>query len=459
MHIREEILIGLEFFGESSIEKSKNMLYEKFLIDFYNDNWIKENFIFDNLSGMDIFEEIHKMTTGILVNYQIPLKECIWSDISNVTARNICTALNQYVFENIKFNLCMLTERSKFNGKMVILSEALSKYSNIDIVLKNKKDEIGDFLESSFSHQKNNVLRTYKNNLKKIPKELMEFFEESGVIPKGNKTKGNKFMMYELCSDVFMHILYNWNLCMYNTSNYENLIKFTEIFIKNDIGITELILLEKMCRCFFRINSYNIINIDFSNFEMTYKKEIYNEINELVPLLPNTINSYYITNSVINYLREIDIGSNESYVREFKRILNNLVRSLTEYYIPLYNSVFANLMSYHCKANKISIQEFLHMNCKPQDVKKEYDKDYIKQNEHFKKIHNSYERFIECNEINNLILKEIPNIKMDSNQLIDIFKIEIFKNKENIELKNVGMYHSLLRDLLLKGILFNNKKL
>lgn len=450
-----EQLKRLEFLNLPNIEKSKKMLSEKFLINFNDYEWFDDKLRFNlgykeksfyewakKNNNKEIISNIDKIVKYLLINYRINLNDVFSCKIDDDLYWKANGILDKYVFNNMGINLSMFIEKEKFETGEIKLQDCLEKFLNIDKELKNKAMKQYDDYNLLDNQQRHNILKNYIENLKKISDEEIKFFQNRNIIPEKVSKKTGMFLINKCYSNVFMHILNSWRIYPYKECDeirYKNLIDFIKEFIKKDITIVELVMFEDILYVF--LNKYIYITMDYlipnyikhGELEDREKENLKIRL-EILKNLPNTIEVNKILAVILEYSDKLDI---ESFIVS----LSKLVLSLSEYYIPLYNYVFANILNELCKIREKEIGDFLKENYEndiKEDIKKEYQGNI---NEEIK------QSVIKKGDMLNREKKidKILNLFSDNN----ILKEEMIKDREE--------YQIALGKFLQNGILFNLK--
>ena len=328
---------------------SREILENTFLINF-NNLKDKVNSI-EKCNEEELLNNIHSICINSLKNYLLDNKNYFKDCDDYLRLDTLNAYFTQYAFDNIKL---FLKTESNYN-------ETISIEEAID----------------SFDKNNSRVARNYDN----IRNRFKEFVDNDNLLHMYsifyNITRNNKrkYNLYKDLSRVFVHTIDEWGNCSYNNKNIlkstthkdnENfnfryeidknfIIEFTMLL---NLNIKDIYYFERIYNINFIINLYKSI-IDLEKYNL-YFNDI--QINRLINAM---IKIVYLQNVFSNvkllfnlFAIYIDYYKNNN-TKEFEEIITMLVNDVVEYFLPLYNSLFIEILNIYCDLNKIKIDNII----------------------------------------------------------------------------------------------------
>ena len=324
---------------------SRETLENTFFINF--DNLINEIKSFEKYTEEELLNNIDLLCISNLKNYLLDNKKYFKScdDYLRLNALNLYFI--KYAFDNIKLFLKM-----DFNyNETISIEKAFKNFEKNNSIVQrdydNFKDRFKDFEDND------NLLNMYSL-----------FYS----VNDNNKTKYN---IYKNLSTVFIHTIDEWGQCAYNNKNmlksniYESNENFNfrgeidknfilQFIMLLNLDINDIYYFERIYNTNFKLHLYKqIISLE--------EMDIYLNKNEITKLIKSMNKIIYLPNVFNNVeLLLILLGIyidcyREKDMEEFEKGIEELINDFIEYFLPLYNSLFLEILKIYCENNKISI--------------------------------------------------------------------------------------------------------
>lgn len=488
----------INFLNDDSLEDSKKILKKLFLIDFDSNDWFNQSFLLDVADSRDLYDstydkkslndwlkaiyendgaecniqyqlnycldKLHRATMSILKNYTFELQE--YFPISYKDSQYYHRELEKYLLDDMKLKLCVIKSFYVEDKKYVSLNDAFNEYIKFNKHFKDIK--IREYILNGIdidSQTLNNKRRKYRENLKSLK-------ERSSIYDIDTKFFYKKDIKNEQINEIAKHILLytldKWNDFGENEKepkriDYKDIESFFCDFLDLDITTTDIFLFEKMYEIYYKIGMFLICFMTFYdslNLPIQYMKELI-----AIVQLPNLVAGFDVANIIMQ--EYINIFGSNSY-NEFGQEMK-IYEHVSCYLIPLYNMVFANILSIYCNANGMKIENFLKIRFEDGDILKDYRN---KCNFLSQKIRNININKLRKQEIQrNKNTNDIDLIELISLINSDTEKLKKYKNNircilediEKCDLKLLDIvqdresYQKNLKQLILNGIISKSR--
>lgn len=322
----------------------REVIDDTFLIKFDD---LKEKIIsFKNLSNDELMNSIHWGCIELLKNYLLNTNNYLKKCSNELELDSINLYLWKYAFENFK----LLLNINHDYDKIISIKESFQNFNDINC--------------------KNNENSEYERDFENFKKNLKRFIEcDDNSLNKDfwfNKKFNNrrKYNIYKDLSTIFTYTIDNWGECAYNDQNifkkniYMNDGKFLASFLAlYNININDLYYFERIHNINFKIYLHKYIlklykyNLYLNESEIIKIIESFSAIMYLPNVFNNTEVLLKLTYIFERYYRNYDI-------EDFRKSVEALCSDFVEYFLPLYNSIFFEILHFYCEINNINIKDF-----------------------------------------------------------------------------------------------------
>ena len=328
---------------------SKEILENTFFIDF--NDLTDEVSNFEKCNEEELLGNIHSLCISSLKNYLLDNKKYFNTCNDYLRLNSLNFYFIQYAFDNVKLFL-----KTDFN-----YDETISRKNAFNNFIKNNSRVDRDY--DNFKYR----FKDFEDN-----DNLLYMYSLFYSINDDNKSEYN---IYKNLSRVFVHTIDEWGQCSYNNKNmlksnmhesngnfnfrYEIdknfIIEFTMLL---NLNINDLYYFERIYNINFTLNLYKqIISLEEMNIYFS-DRQIINLINAMnkIIYLPNVFSNVelllILLGIYIDYYRDNNTG-------EFEKTITILVSDIIEYFLPLYNSLFLEILNIYCKFNKSKISDII----------------------------------------------------------------------------------------------------
>lgn len=446
-----ELLLDLKHWDKEHLKKSKQILKQKFSIDFDDSNLINLNNL-DELGRTQFFylknsekksktflyesisNSICNLSYSIISNYAIDIYEYMNIPI-NILEKNF---LQKYIEECVRENIILYNDLLNNNSSNLKCNESINfKLAKKKYIGKLDLDKYGADIRKKIEDEGNDNCDNMDNEVEKYIRDqvIIDIEKKLDVkkfrFEKGSPRKVDLFIdedsektnnIISWNSNVYMHLIDNYKLCKFHSNNKYSL-NHSINFIKKtkDINFTffEISFLERIYNNFFIFELSKLVESERTIFNN--KRECEELYDCFLPLIyfPK-VDKEFINKLFIKYLK---ISKNER--KNFKKNLNRVSLYINFYFMPLFYMVFYNFVNKY-----FNIEEFYeYCDFIERDEDSKVSKKYIE--EYYRKI----DRCITDFEIlgGKSDTKKINQFKDINRYMDNNFSIKKFEKKEIIK--------------------------
>lgn len=328
---------------------SKEILENTFFIDF--NDLTDEVSNFKKCTKEELLDNVHILCIRSLKNYLLDNKKYFNNCNDYLRLNSLNSYFIKYAFDNVKLFL-----KTDFN-----YDETISRENAFNKFIKNNSrvDRDYDNFKDRFKCFKDNENILHMNSL---------FYNI-------NDDNEEKYNIYENLSRVFVYTIDEWGKCAYNN---KNMLK-SNMYASNDnfsfigeidknfilqfamllnLNINDIYYFERIYNINFKLHLYKqIISLEDMGIYLN-KSEIIRLIKSMnkIIYLPNVFKNVELLLILLGIYIDHYI---ERDMKKFEEEIEELINDFIEYFLPLYNSLFLEILKIYCNNDKHSISSII----------------------------------------------------------------------------------------------------